>query len=70
MKIESTFAIIDVKRGRKQLAKHFEDRPLIGECPDDLRIPVTITGYLDSQFSRDDGESIEFSMTVENIALF
>jgi len=68
MNIGSTFAIIDVKRGRKQLAKHFEERPLTGECPKDFRIPVTITGYLDSQWGNDDGESTEFSMTVESIS--
>lgn len=68
MKIGSTFAIIDVKNGRRKLAEHFLDRPALGECPKELRIPVTITGYLDGQHSHDDGVSIEFSMTVESIA--
>lgn len=67
MKIESSFAIIDVKKGRKKLSKHFEHRPRFGECPPSLRIPVTITGYLEGQHSRDDGESIGFSMSVDSI---
>ena len=67
MKIQSTYALIDVKRGRKELAKHFSKRPRMGSCPENLRIPVVITGYLDGQHGHDDGESIEFSMVVENV---
>ena len=68
MEINSSFAILDVTKGRKKLSKHFKDRPRLGNCPSDLRIPVTITGYIDGQHSRDDGESIEFSVIVERVS--
>ena len=66
-KITSTGALLDVKRGRKALEKHFAKRPRTGECPDDLRIPVIIHGYIDYQWGRDDGESTEFAVTVEKV---
>lgn len=56
MRIQSTFALIDVKRGRKALTK----RVRRGE-----RIPVTITGFIDGTWGHDDGESIEFEVTVD-----
>jgi hypothetical protein len=65
--IKSDFAILDVKKGRKRLAKHFADRPRLGECPKQLRIPVVIHGYLDCQHGGDDGVSIEFAVTVEKV---
>ncbi|MBC2806572.1 hypothetical protein C3Y94_025820 [Rhizobium ruizarguesonis] len=67
MKITSEFAVLDVKDGRHELHKHFEARPALGPCPDELRIPITITGYIDSSWGTDDGTSIEFSMIIENI---
>lgn len=53
--INSDFAILDIKRGRVEMAKRINR----GE-----RIPVTIRGYLDTVHSRDDGTSIEFSLQV------
>jgi hypothetical protein len=67
MKITSDFAVLDVKQGRKKLSDHFKARPRLGECPADLRIPVTITGYIDGEHSHDDGVSIEFTVIVENV---
>ena len=67
MKIESTFAVLDVKAGRKRLAKHFASRPSMGHCPPELRIPVIITGYIDGVNSNDDGTSIEFAVIVEKV---
>jgi hypothetical protein len=55
-KIDSTFAILDVKRGRVALAK----RTNRGET----RIPVTIRGYIVNQHGNDDGTSIEFEIEV------
>lgn len=54
-KINSDFAILDIKRGRVEMARRINK----GE-----RIPVTIRGYLDTVHSRDDGTSIEFSVEV------
>jgi hypothetical protein len=66
--VEIGYAILDVKKGRKALAKHFSTRPPLGECPSDLRIPITVTGYIDSQLGNDDGTSIEFAMIVESVS--
>jgi hypothetical protein len=66
-KIGSDFAILDVKWGRQKLAQHFDARPRVGPCPEALRIPVTVTGYIDAQWGPDDGESIEFSVVVESV---
>lgn len=63
--IKSNFAILDVKNGRKSLAKHFKNRPTAGECPKEMRIPVIITGYIEGVWGRDDGESQEFSVHVD-----
>lgn len=53
-RINSDFAILDVKRGRVELARRVNR----GE-----RIPVTIRGYIDAVNSQDDGTSIEFALT-------
>lgn len=67
MKITSDFALLDVKDGRHKLAEHFKGQPTFGPCPPELRIPITIVGYIDRQVSRDDGTSIEFSVQVEHL---
>lgn len=59
MKIQSDFAILDVKWGRHALYKRFRTG--------DERIPVTITGWLDGINSEDDGTSREFTMIVESV---
>ncbi len=51
-----TFAIVDVKAGRKALAKIVEKH--------NHRIPITLSGYLVSTWSGDDGTSQEFEMDV------
>ena len=59
-KIDSTFAIIDVKKGRAALKKRVQ---ALGK---DCAIPVLIRGYIDAVHSGDDGISIEFSVQVES----
>lgn len=57
--IVTDFALVDIKQGRKAVAK------LIAN---DHRIPVTLTGYLmphAGNIGNDDGTSIEFAMCVE-----
>lgn len=66
-RIKSTFAILDVKAGRKQLAEHFKDAPRLGPTPRRFLIPVTITGYLEGTWSHDDGVSQEFSIDVKGV---
>lgn len=68
-RITSDFAIIDVKKGRRGLAKHFAGRPALGPCPESMRVPVVITGYIDGQHGNDDGTSIEFQVCVESVVL-
>jgi len=63
-KITSNFAILDVKVGRKALAK------LIGErSKRSYNVPVTITGVIDTVHSKDDGVSIEFALDVSDVRL-
>lgn len=57
-KINSTFALLDVKHGRLKLAK----RVNAGED----RIPVTIRGHIVNVWSADDGTSIEFEVQVSD----
>lgn len=54
--LDCQFAILDVKAHRASLLQHIK----AGE-----RLPVMLVGVIDSQHSRDDGESIEFSVEVE-----
>ncbi|MFC5423685.1 hypothetical protein ACFPOB_29565 [Bosea eneae] len=65
----SNFAILDVKRGRRQLRDHFADRPPLGSCPPAMRVPVTITGYIDCIHGSDDGTSQEFAVTVTQLEI-
>lgn len=65
MKLHSDFAILDVKHGRKGLAKkmpHGSNR-----LPDDKRIPVVIRGYISHRWGGDDGVSIEFGVDVTSV---
>jgi hypothetical protein len=54
--ISSEFALLDVKRGRVELARRINR----GE----KRIPVTIRGYITEVWGYDDGISIEFQVEV------
>ena len=54
-KISSTYAILDVMRGRKALAKH-----LLKHGP----LRVTIEAEITDAYGCDDGDSIEFNMNV------
>lgn len=57
----SGFATIDITDGRHELADALDG----GRAA----IPVTITGFITSAWSGDDGVSIEFGIDVENIAV-
>jgi hypothetical protein len=67
MKIKSDFALLNVTVGRKALAKHFSKRPLVGRCPEPLRVPVSITGYIEGVWGHDDGISQEFTVVVKSL---
>lgn len=67
MKLSSDFALLDVKNGRKKLAKHFKQRPRFGECPETMRVPVIIHGYIDGVWGNDDGVSQEFEVIVQKL---
>lgn len=62
LKIESDFALLDVKKGRKTLSKVFDKNQ-------NARIPVTICGFLIGQWGHDDGTSIEFEVEVNEAKL-
>jgi len=59
-KIKSTFAILDVMKGRKALAKH-----LAKHGPVHVLIEATIT----DPWGSDDGDSIEFNCDVSRVTL-
>jgi hypothetical protein len=67
--ITSDYAILDVKKGRAALERNFRGRPCIGHCPEHMRVPVKITGYIDAVFGDDDGTSREFCVTVERVEI-
>lgn len=64
MKLHSDFALLDVKHGRKQLAKLM---PGYRRLPDEKMIPVVIRGYISHQHGSDDGVSIEFGVDVTSV---
>lgn len=67
--ISSTFAILDVKQGRDALNEHFKHRPRLGPCPEAMRVPVVIHGYIDGVWGDDDGTSREFTVEVDKVAI-
>lgn len=56
--IDSDFALLDIKRGRKKIAKRLEKSG---------PIEVLILGTIDRAWGNDDGTSIEFEMTVKSV---
>ena len=54
----STYAIVDVMKGRKKLAKHLEKHG---------PVRVLIEAELTDPYGRDDGDSIEFNANVLSI---
>lgn len=63
MKLQSTFAMLDVLRGRKQLSKVMQG----GYPKNGQRVPVTIHGFITHQHGSDDGISIEFGVEVTKV---
>ena len=57
-KTTATFAILDVKHGRKALRKIVKDHKSM--------VPITITGFITGDWSGDDGVSIEFAVDVKS----
>ena len=55
-KVTAQFAILDVKLGRKALLALVKDHK--------KKIPITLTGFIVGDWSRDDGTSIEFQIDV------
>ena len=59
MRLQSDFAILDVKRGRRGLLRKLEKRP--------RPVPVTITGKIVRAWGGDDGVSQEFEVEVDRV---
>jgi hypothetical protein len=59
-RIASSYAIVDITKGRKALAKHIKKHGPVS---------VVIHATLDGEYGRDDGTSIEFNATVTCLAL-
>lgn len=54
-RFKSSYAILDVEQGRKELAKHLAKHG---------RVPVIIYAVITDPFGQDDGTSIEFNCEV------
>lgn len=67
MKLQSTFALLDVMRGRKKLDKLMP--PGSQSLPKDKRIPVVIRGFISHRHGSDDGVSIEFGVDVTKVEI-
>jgi hypothetical protein len=69
MKLQSNFALLDVKRGRKTLDRMIDRNGKSGAETHDLpeRIPVVIHGWITHRHGHDDGESQEFGVAVERV---
>lgn len=59
MRYKSDFAILDVKRGRATLRNLVKNHT--------KKIPVTIEGFITSDWSRDDNVSVEFQVDVTKL---
>lgn len=66
-KIKSGFAVLDVTAGRKRLSKRMP--PGSRSLPDAEMIPVVIRGHITHQHGDDDGVSIEFGISVEEVEM-
>lgn len=64
MKLQSDFALLDVRRGRKQLNDAC-DRAGGHNLP--APIPVVIYGVITGRHGVDDGESQEFTVSVSKV---
>ncbi len=60
LKFTSTYAILDVMKGRKKLSKHIAKHGSVR-----VLIEATIT----DEYGRDDGESIEFNCHVHGVTI-
>lgn len=69
MKLESSLAILDVKKGRKKLFKLLGFTPNGPRPNEDNRVPVTITGFIVGAHGGDDGTSREFQVEVTGLAV-
>lgn len=67
-KYTSDFVLLDIKLGRVTLSKLFDTDgyPYNGE---NVRIPVTIKGFITHQHGGDDGTSIEFGIEPTEIKI-
>jgi hypothetical protein len=65
MKLQSDFALLDVKHGRKALAKLMPNGS--NTLPKEERIPITIRGFISYRHGSDDGVSIEFGVDVTSV---
>ena len=65
MKLKSNFALLDVRHGRKRLAKMMP--PGSQSLPKDKRIPIVIHGWISHRHGADDGVSIEFGVDVDRV---
>jgi hypothetical protein len=67
VKLQSDFALLDVRRGRRQLDKMIERGGKGHDLP--KRVPVVIRGWITHRHGRDDGVSQEFGIDVAEVVV-
>ena len=67
MKLQSDFALLDVKKGRHKLYRLLGNTPSGPKPNEDKKVRVTITGYIVGAWDRDDGTSREFQVDVDSV---
>lgn len=69
MKLQSDFALLDIRRGSRQLDKAIDNNGFSGARTHYLpqRIPVIIRGWITHRHGRHDGESQEFGVEVSAV---
>lgn len=68
VKYKSDFVLLDIKSGRASLAKLFGGNGY-PEAGKEVRIPVTINGFITHRHGNDDGVSIEYGVEVETLKI-
>lgn len=66
MRLQSDFALLDVRHGRRQLDRRI-DREAKGGHDLSEPIPVVIHGFIVGRHGYDDGESQEFTVRVSRV---
>jgi hypothetical protein len=69
VKLQSNFALLDVKAGRARLTEMLGGYPEAYRPEPARKIPVIIKGFITHQWGQDDGISREFSVDITSVSI-